>query len=63
MFRSSITRLLGTGAAFSAAAVAGLSSRSQSTLPKVYFDMEANGKPVGRIVMQVYHGLIMLFCE
>ncbi|ROT70207.1 peptidyl-prolyl cis-trans isomerase [Penaeus vannamei] len=53
MFRSSITRLLGTGAAFSAAAVAGLSSRSQSTLPKVYFDMEANGKPVGRIVMQL----------
>ncbi|KAK7078511.1 hypothetical protein SK128_001115 [Halocaridina rubra] len=53
MLRSPITRLLGSGAAFSAAVVAGGSSRSQSTLPKVYFDMEADGKPVGRIVMEL----------
>lgn len=54
MLRSSITRLLGTGVAFSAAAAGvNLSARCQSTLPKVYFDMEADGKPVGRIIMEL----------
>ncbi|XP_071529892.1 peptidyl-prolyl cis-trans isomerase-like [Panulirus ornatus] len=53
MFRSSIARLLGAGTALSAAAAVGISARSQSTLPKVYFDIEAGGKPVGRVVMQL----------
>lgn len=53
MYRSSLVRLLGSGVAFSAATAFSVSSRAQSTLPKVYFDVEANGKPLGRVVMEV----------
>ena len=55
MLSSSIFRLglLGAGVSVSAASVGLSSIRAASTLPKVYFDMEADGEPVGRIVMQV----------
>lgn len=53
MFRSPLARLLGSGVAFSAATAFGVSARAQSTLPKVYFDVEANGKPLGRVVMEL----------
>ncbi|XP_045130881.1 peptidyl-prolyl cis-trans isomerase-like [Portunus trituberculatus] len=53
MFRSPLARLLGTGVAFSAATTFSVSARAQSTLPKVYFDVEANGKPLGRVVMEL----------
>ncbi|KAK4299702.1 hypothetical protein Pmani_028036 [Petrolisthes manimaculis] len=56
MFRSPLTRLLGVGVAFSSGTVIGvngISARCQSTLPKVYFDVEAGGKPLGRIIMEL----------
>lgn len=53
MFRSPLTRLLGAGVAFSSATVLGVCARTQSTLPRVYFDIEAGGKPLGRVVMEV----------
>ncbi|XP_050727536.1 peptidyl-prolyl cis-trans isomerase-like [Eriocheir sinensis] len=53
MLRSPLVRLLGSGVALSAASALGVSSRAQSTLPKVYFDVEANGKPLGRVVMEL----------
>lgn len=53
MFRSPLARLLGSGVAFSAATAFGVAARAQSTLPKVYFDVEANGKPLGRVVMEL----------
>ncbi|KAK8407228.1 hypothetical protein O3P69_002052 [Scylla paramamosain] len=53
MFRSPLARLLGSGVAFSAATAFSASARAQSTLPKVYFDVEANGKPLGRVVMEL----------
>nr|XP_053657285.1 peptidyl-prolyl cis-trans isomerase-like [Cherax quadricarinatus] len=50
MLRSPV---LYTGYVFSAARNVAKFTRFQSTLPKVYFDMEANGTPVGRIVMEL----------
>lgn len=56
MLRSPLIKLLGTGAALSASSTLAFSSSAavkSDKVPKVYFDIAADGKPMGRIVMEV----------
>ena len=61
MLRTPLLGLLGAGFSLSAATAGIVTTRSASTLPKVYFDVEADGKNLGRIVFQVFRFCLFFF--